>query len=221
MAAANVLLLHFEGADGSTTITDSATAKAMTAVGNAQIDTAQFIVGSASLLLDGAGDYVTALDSADFAFGTGDFTLQCYIRLNAKPASDSSFVIMQHGDTTNGWIWRLYTPDGTNLNSYFLNYAATVLTIQSINALGNLSLNTWYKLNVVRNGTLFKTFKDGVQVDGNTSDVDSMTDATGTFKIGSDGTGSFFNGWIDELSIWKGSDPANKKGVQMLGGTGN
>jgi len=58
------LLLGFEGADGSTTITDESPAAkgSATISGNAQIDTAQAKFGSSSLLLDG----VTPFDKISF-----------------------------------------------------------------------------------------------------------------------------------------------------------
>jgi hypothetical protein len=54
------LLLHGNGTNGSTTITDnSPTPKTVTAVGNAQISTAQSKFGGASIAFDGTGDYLT------------------------------------------------------------------------------------------------------------------------------------------------------------------
>ena len=54
-------LLHFNGSDGSTTITDES-GKTWTAYDNAQIDTAQSKFGGASMLLDGVGDYIKTTD---------------------------------------------------------------------------------------------------------------------------------------------------------------
>src|SRR5262245_3032440 len=54
--ASTKVLLSFDGADASTTITDTAAggaAHTWTAAGNAQIDTAQFKFGGSSLLCDG------------------------------------------------------------------------------------------------------------------------------------------------------------------------
>lgn len=72
-------LLHFDGADGSTTFTDQK-GHVWTPSGNAQIDTAQSRFGGASLLLDGDGDYITSPTHADFGFGTGDFTVEGHFR---------------------------------------------------------------------------------------------------------------------------------------------
>src|SRR3990167_5305793 len=79
-----VLMLHMDGTDGATTFTDSSdNAKTMTAVGNAQIDTAQSKFGGASGLFDGTGDWLTTPDSTDWDLGTGDFTIDFWIRFSS------------------------------------------------------------------------------------------------------------------------------------------
>jgi hypothetical protein len=65
------LLLHGDGANGSTTIVDSSPSpKTVTAVGNAQISTAQSKFGGASIAFDDVTpSYLTLPTSADFALG--------------------------------------------------------------------------------------------------------------------------------------------------------
>lgn len=64
--ASVVLLAGFNGDDAATTAPDeSLVARTLTFARNAQLDTAEKKFDSASLLLDGAGDYVSAPDSAD------------------------------------------------------------------------------------------------------------------------------------------------------------
>ena len=64
------LLLHADGTDASTTVTDSSlNAATMTPAGNAQIDTAQSVFGGASLLFDGTGDYVDTPVHARYDIG--------------------------------------------------------------------------------------------------------------------------------------------------------
>ena len=51
--------------------------------GNAQIDTAQAKIGSASGLFDGTGDYLTTPAQAGFNFGSGNFTIEFFVRFNS------------------------------------------------------------------------------------------------------------------------------------------
>ena len=77
------LLLHGNGTNGSTTITDSSpTPKTVTAVGNAQISTAQSKFGGASIAFDGTGDYATVPSASAFDFGTADFTVEAWVYRN-------------------------------------------------------------------------------------------------------------------------------------------
>jgi len=71
-------MLHMDGTDASTTFTDEpagASAHTFTAAGTAQIDTAIKHFGTAAGLFDGNSDYISAPNSADFEFGSGDFTV--------------------------------------------------------------------------------------------------------------------------------------------------
>ena len=72
-------LLHFDGADESTTFTDES-GKTWTAQDNAQLDTSVKKFGTASGLFDGTGDYVDSEVSADFGFGTDDFTVDFWMK---------------------------------------------------------------------------------------------------------------------------------------------
>lgn len=88
--ANTVSLLHLDGTDASTIITDEAVGgtHTWTANGNAQLDTADKKFGSASLLLDGDGDYVDTPDSADFDVGSGDFTVDFQMKRGKKTSHE-------------------------------------------------------------------------------------------------------------------------------------
>lgn len=110
-----LLLLHMNGTDGSASfIDDSSTAHTMTAVGNAQIDTAVQKFGTGSVLLDGTTDSVYAADHANWAYGTGEVTIEGW----------ANFV------STSG-VQALYSQDDTgsfdSANVYFYNNAIYVL----------------------------------------------------------------------------------------------
>jgi hypothetical protein len=83
-----VLLVGFEGADGSTSFVDeSPSGHTLTAVGNAQVDTGQSKFGASSGLFDGNGDYISIPDSDEFTFGAGDFTIETHVRFNVVQTS--------------------------------------------------------------------------------------------------------------------------------------
>jgi hypothetical protein len=85
------LLLHGDGTNGSTTITDSSlTPKTVTAVGNAQISTAQSKFGGASILLDGSGDYLDVGSNSAFGYGLSDFTIETWVYRNVSSALTTS-----------------------------------------------------------------------------------------------------------------------------------
>ena len=83
-------LLHMDGSDGSTTFTDES-GTTWTANGNAQIDTAQSKFGGASGLFDGASDYLQTPYTADHNTGTGDFTIDQWIRFNSVATTQTLF----------------------------------------------------------------------------------------------------------------------------------
>jgi hypothetical protein len=85
-ASVVLLAVNDNAADGTTTFIDqSASAKTLTTVGNAQYDTAQAAPGmTSSGLFDGTGDALTALDSDDWSFGSGDFTVEAFVRFRTN-----------------------------------------------------------------------------------------------------------------------------------------
>ncbi len=180
-----VLLMHCDGTDGSTTFTDSSgSAKTLTANGNAQIDTAQSQWGGASALLDGTGDYVSAASSTDFEFGSGNVTIEGWLRLS--DVANFSVFYTQDGNTSlhvdaDRWVWR-----ANNTNVF--------VTADTIPA------NTWFHFAFVRNGTTSRVYRDAVMVATGTS-VD-CANSNSAIRIG---TGyQSLTGHIDELRITKG-----------------
>lgn len=203
---ANVkILMHFDGADGSTTMTD-VIGHTFTAADNAQIDTAQSVFGGASLLLDGTNDRVTAADSADFTLGSSDFTLECRVRFSNVA---NGRTIAAHYDTSGNnraWIW-YYQNNGLEF-VYNTNGTSSPGNV-SVNTAWVPSANVWYTLMVCRIGNTLYQFIDGVLM--TTADVTGVTifnPAVG-FRIGCRGSAGsntdFMAGWLDEFRLSVGT----------------
>jgi hypothetical protein len=196
-----VLLLGYEGADASTTFTDeSSYARTMTAVGNAQIDTAQSKFGSASGLFDGTGDCVTTPDAAVFTLGSGDWTMETWVRFNSVSGFQSFF--SQWGavanNTSKSWTFVYFA--GTGLQFYWNSANSRTFAWSP-------STNTWYHVAMCRSGSNLRAFVDGTQV-GSTASVSGQTieNSTEVLAVGSDSAPtSFLNAWLDESRIIVGT----------------
>lgn len=185
------LMFHMDGADASTTFTDSElTPKTFTAVGSAQIDTAQSVFGGASGLFDGSADYVYGgLNDADWNFGTGDYTIDFRVRYNSIA---SNTAIFEMGTYASAGI--LFQRNTDNI-LYLIQSGVTDSVAY------NPSLNTWYHIALVRQGRYVKMYIDGTlfkQFDFLTTQTLS---STGYFIA--PGIASL-NGWIDEFRVSKG-----------------
>jgi hypothetical protein len=205
------LLLHGNGTNGSTTITDSSlTPKTVTAFGNAQISTAQSKFGGASIAFDGDGDYLTTPDTGGFRFGIGDYTVEAWIYQTAR----SSFA---GGITGNGFY------DGTKDNGWNLDVnssgvlrfysSATGLATELVTSGATLiSLNTWTHVAAARSGNTLSLYINGTSRGSVTSaNNENWSGANAQLKVGTlqtnvaiGTTATSFNGYIDDLRITKG-----------------
>jgi len=186
------LMLHMEGADAGTTFTDTETTpKAVTANGNAQIDTAQSKFGGASGLFDGAGDYLSLADSADWDFGTGDFAIDTWVRFNSVV---NAAMFQKHTGTT-GYLFI----GGASSISFYPESSYSAHTWYP-----SLVVNTWYHFALVRNGNNIVFYLNGVSQGTNNATGNNITGNAGQpLKIGYSNEG-YFNGSLDEFRISKG-----------------
>lgn len=189
-----VLLLDFDGADGGTDITDlSNSGHVDTFFGDAEIDTAVTALGRNTVLLDGSGDYITFPDSADWDFGTGDFTVECHFQsaLNAVTG-----VLLSVYDTPLGWSLQ-------HLSGAALRFLVGDTLIKS--ETWNPVEGTMFHVSVTRSGTDVRMFIDGVELGSATTDSTDLTGSTNPLTIGALGVPQqFVNGNIGAVRITKG-----------------
>lgn len=193
------LLLHMDGTDGSTTFSDSSAAgNNATAQGNAQVDTAQSKFGGASALFDGTGDYLTVADSADWDFGTGDFTVDFWVRFAAISTNMALFDI---GINSSGKNVQMNV-ENTNKLETRINNTSHLVTLSG----GSLVNDTWYHIALVRNGSTCNVYLNGVS-QGSFTDAGDVTGGTGVEIANSSTIGGIaaLNGWMDEFRVVKGS----------------
>lgn len=198
-----VLLCPFVGSDGSTSITDIKN-HVLTAIGDAQIDTAQFKWPPSSLLLDGTGDAVTSPDSADWAFGSGDFTIDGWVRFNST-TGDQAIVSQWETPTQRSFVFRKASTG--NLELIYSRDGGSVNVVTCTGAWGP-STGTWYYVAAKRATTTLTVWVDGSQLGTVSAGTDTLFNSTALLRIGclfvSPSNSQFFNGWEGTLRITKG-----------------
>ncbi|MBI4358171.1 MAG: discoidin domain-containing protein, partial [Candidatus Omnitrophica bacterium] len=183
----------------------------MSANGDAQIDTDQFKFGGSSAFFDGGPspyDYISTPDGTDFDFGTGDFTIDTWVRFSSW---DKVHTIVSKYVGAVGWIF-VVTPASNPTNGVMRLYNSgnTSVAVEGSQVPGGIAfdLNQWYHVAVVRTGNKVKFFKDGIQQgsDQLVANTGRMTfDGAATpLTVGIYEGTSPFHGWIDELRISKG-----------------
>lgn len=195
-----VTLLHLNGADASTTFTDEC-GKAWSSSGNAQLDTAKFKFPSAALLLDGSGDFISTPDHADWSFGSGDFTVEAFIRFNALVAGSAVFA-GHYNITGNQREW-LFWHDITNGLLSF-TYSVDGSADPAIQHAWSPVVDTWYHVAVSRVGNTMYLFVDGALI-GSSAFNFALFASSATLSVGHANTSAnALNGLIDEFRITKG-----------------
>lgn len=193
------LLLHGDGTDASTTITDSSpSAHTIVLGGNAQLDTAQFKFGSASILFDGVNDFIRGDGSTDFAFGTGDWTVELWVRLNATGIDQMLYD--SRPSATDGAYPEIFI----NTSNVLIYVQGAVIRITGATA---LTTGQWYHVAAARTGTSTKLFLDGTQEGSTYSDSTNYLIGANRPAIGinaTDLTSNDFNGWMDDIRVRKG-----------------
>lgn len=196
------VLFDFNGFDGDAFF--SAYQKQAQFSNHAQLDTDQKKFGISSLLLDGTDDYISLADSEDWNFGTGDFTIDFYLRFNA---TGQQTFLCQYENSTNHW----YCYRGaTGKLSFYARTTAGVVAQYTTTSAWSPSTNTWYHLAWVRNGSSFYMFIDGVSqtltetVAISTTAMPNLTVNVDVGRLSASTPVYYTNGWIDELRISKG-----------------
>ena len=204
--ANTVLLLPFDTATQGQDLVDISTLgvgspHTVTSVAGAGV-TGKF--GNAYASFDGTGDYLSIPDSADWTFGTGDFTVEAWIRI--ADFTKENDICGQYADANN---WTDFFKQGAS--SQQLAFACFIGGVDQGNFISSdstLTANTWNHVAFVRDGSTARIFLNGVALTVTvTTAFGTWSDISAPLRVGdgfADGTNNF-HGDIDDLRIVKGT----------------
>ena len=145
-----------------------------------------------SYLFNGTSQYLTVPTNAVFAFGTGDFTIECWLN---KLTTGQQYIIDFRANLTDT-APILYVTASNVLNYY-----------GSITGTTTIAVNTWYHVALVRSSGVTKLYLNGVQEGSSYTDTNSYVN-TAPVGIGWGpavlSSGSWWQGYISNLRIVKG-----------------
>lgn len=192
------LLLAGDGADGSSTLTDSGpSARSPASVGTALISTDQSKWGGSSVELTGSGDQVNYANNAAFNFGSGAFTVELWVRPTSVAAAQ--VLCTNYGSSGTGWSIAIAAGGDLGINLSGDGY--------DITASGALSANTWAHVAISGSSGSIKAFIDGTQA-GSTFTGAVSLDSSMPLTVGALlFSGTWYDrltGFVDDLRITKG-----------------
>lgn len=202
-------LLHLDGADGSTTITD-VTGRVWAAYSGAKLGTTNPKFGSAALELVGqvSGEANTTrlfTEAKNHTFGSRDFTVELFARQNRVDARAGVLACVDYEDSGSSSAWRAWSIaiDGNGRPYARISSDGTSYTRLLANLV--VPVEGYYHYALVRKGSLIRLFVDGVQ-QAEATFTGSMFESPIGIAIGSWATAKSeaFVGQIDEFRITDG-----------------
>ena len=195
-AVANTtVLLNFKNAS----IVDATGKNNLETVGGAMTVTGRKKWGSGAMYFDGNGDYLTIPYNQDINITVGDFTVEGWVYFNS--VSEGQHIFTNYNAGTSYGI-ALYTQTAGTLN-YFLGNTGTSWNIANAVSMGNVVVEQWYHFALVRSGSNFTPYINGVAGTTTTSSS-ALFNGSLPYIVGAQGTGVLpFNGYLDDFRISK------------------
>jgi hypothetical protein len=165
--------------------------------------TTVFKYGTASLVLSNAlhptaaTSYGTFASNSDFAFGTGDFTIELWARRTQGGAFQTLF------DMRESLANEVALTLGLNTSNVPYLFVSGSVRIQGASPGDALNVDEWYHIEVARVSGVTRLFLNGSQIGSDYTDANNY--ASKPLRIGADYTGAYgLSGFIDDFRASKG-----------------
>lgn len=194
------LLLHMDGANGSTNFTD-ARGHAVSRIGAITLSTDQHAFGTSALAAVASGAYLSVPSNTETAFGNKDFTVEAWVYFNAITISSYRPIYTNYSSWGAGGLY-LGGHASYNGNMSFMSNG-----VFNIHETAAVPLNQWVHYAFVRKGTSVAIYRDGVQTASSTISAGAvLTPASNpNYIAGTPDAGSLSTqGYIDELRVTTG-----------------
>ncbi|MEO8087133.1 MAG: fibronectin type III domain-containing protein, partial [Bacteroidota bacterium] len=143
------------------------------------------------LQFDGTNDFVRIPNNSAYSFGTGNYTIEMWVRAASIQTGSQNILISNRTSGTNGFTFFIF--------NNFLTYSSNSGTI---NFSKDLRDNVCHHVCITRVSGSLSLYIDGIFIAGSSAASADVT-TTGLVAIGSmPATGSYFKGNIMEVRLW-------------------
>jgi hypothetical protein len=181
-------------------ITDATAIADYETVANTQVSTSVVKYGTGSISFDGTGDYLVPWNATTWAFGTGNWTIECWVYFNSVASTQFVFDTRANATSTSGVA---------------LNLSATAFPVITVNnttlftSSTTIAATTWTHVALVKNSGTITLYLNGTKPTvGSAASATSLTDqylTIGTSIGNRDTTATnHMNGYIDDFRITNG-----------------
>lgn len=195
-----VMLLHMEGTDSGTVFSDSSIYTRGITANGAITSTAVVRAGSAAAYFSSEA-YLAINQSADFSFGTGDFTVEVWVFITSYGGNPFR-VLRYNNGTSNDFTFEISSAGAL---VFFGASGGTSTTWAN----GAVPLNSWTHVAFCRAGGVMTAYVNGTPqavASGSSTNTTNITSSSGVISIGA-GTAAPFStalGYADELRVTHG-----------------
>ena len=162
-------------------------------------------VNGGSGYFNGSTDYLSVPNNSSLQFGTNNFTIEFWVNFISVASGQQVINGYQAIPNIN---YAIYTNSSGTLN-YFFSSDGSNWNIASGVSIGSITVGQWYHVALVRNGSVFTPYLNGVAGTTTTSAAAIFTNSSPTYigaAVNGSGVGSsFFNGYVSNLRIVNGT----------------
>tara|TARA_A100001201_G_scaffold22276_2_gene25068 strand:+ start:4731 stop:10220 length:5490 start_codon:yes stop_codon:yes gene_type:complete len=173
------------------------TAKVLAPQGNATNSKRQSNWYGESFKFDGSGDYLGATSHADFAMGTGDFTLECWVYKESSGAFMNFLATRGGPGTTAGFTWGSQSSG----NGYDIEFYTNGLQLNGGNQW--ITDKRWHHVAVTRSGTTLRSYVNGI-LNSTATNSQNLTNTSLAIGITNDASQGPLDGYLQDIRIYKG-----------------
>ena len=157
-----------------------------------------------SMYFDGTGDYLTLTGSSNLAFGTGDFSIECWVYMTAFNASASVIYDTRPAGTATGAYPRIQILTASSRFEYLVGTTSAILS----NTTTVITTNQWFHVAVSRVSGTTRMFINGVTQTATYTDANNYLNGASRPTIGTEGNSAgndAWDGFITDFRAIKGT----------------